>query len=500
MNLVVFAVRDAGAVATVAGWLGHLPAQGWIVAAAGASVANNLPSTLFDLLVTQPAGGEASRRARGPRGAACLEGVMTRRGATGSNGLLWTAKRAAAHAGDGRLQGQPSFGGLGAARCSEAVSQWGAGRVPSRGDRHIGGWPPGAQAGVGSVSDESRDEATGEGLAVDAVNRRWVLAERPSGMVREGNFALEQTPVPEPPAGGYLVRTLYVSVDPAMRGWLDDRPSYVPPVRLGEVMRAGGLGQVVRSGDPRVPVGQLVQGPTGWQDYVLGGPGFVPVPAGVPPELAMGALGMTGMTAYFGLFEVGAPRPGETVVVSAAAGAVGSLAGQLAKIAGCRAVGIAGGPGKCAWVAGELGLDACIDYHAEDVGRRLADTCPDGVDVYFDNVGGAILDAVLGHINLRARIVACGAISVYNAAAPAPGPTRLNRLIVQRARMQGFIVSDYARSFDVARRAMGRWLAQGRLVSRSQVVDGLERTPAALCMLFTGANTGKLLVRVADPR
>lgn len=332
---------------------------------------------------------------------------------------------------------------------------------------------------------------------MDTINRRWVLAGRPHGMVREDNFALQHAPVPEPGPGGYLVRTLYVSVDPAMRGWLDDRPSYVPPVGVGEVMRAAGVGRVIGSGDPRVPEGQLMQGPTGWQDYALGGPGFRPVPAGVSPELALSALGMTGMTAYFGLFDVGVPRPGETVVVSTAAGAVGSLAGQLAKIAGCRVVGIAGGPAKCAWVTGELGLDACIDYHAEDVDRRLADLCPDGVDVYFDNVGGAVLDAVLGHINLRARIAVCGAISTYNAATPAPGPSRLGALIVRRARMQGFLVSDYAARFDVARRDIGRWLAQGRLVARTQVVDGLERAPAALGMLFAGANTGKLMVRVA---
>lgn len=332
------------------------------------------------------------------------------------------------------------------------------------------------------------------------VNRQWLLASRPQGMVGEDNFRLVEGPIPEPGDSEYLVRTLYVSVDPAMRGWLVDHPSYVPPVGIGEVMRASGVGRVAASNSPDMPVGGLVTGLTGWQDYAVArkGEGFRPLPDGVSPEAALSVLGLTGMTAYFGLFDVGKLEEGETVVVSGAAGAVGSVAGQIAKIKGCRVVGIAGSAGKCAWVTGELGFDACIDYRAEDVGRRLRETCPDGVDLYFDNVGGPILDQVLARINERARIVLCGAISSYNATEPQPGPSNLGVLIPKRGRMEGFIVFDYAGRYKDAAREMGAWIAAGKLTSREQLVEGLERAPAALRMLFEGANIGKLLVKVAD--
>ncbi len=334
--------------------------------------------------------------------------------------------------------------------------------------------------------------------SMNDVNRQWVLASRPSGMVGEENFRFVEAPIPDPGEGEYLVRTLYVSVDPAMRGWLVDRPSYVPPVGIGEVMRASGAGRVVASNNSSMPVGRIVTGLTGWQDYAVAREGFRPLPDGVTPEAALSVLGLTGMTAYFGLFDVGELEEGETVVVSGAAGAVGSVAGQIAKIKGCRVVGIAGSPDKCAWVTDDLGFDACIDYRAEDVGRRLRETCPDGIDLYFDNVGGPILDLALARINERARIVLCGAISSYNATEPRPGPSNLGVLIPKRGRMEGFIVFDYASRYKEAAREMGAWIAEGKLQSREQLVEGLERAPDALRMLFEGANTGKLLVKVAE--
>jgi len=332
----------------------------------------------------------------------------------------------------------------------------------------------------------------------DGVNRRWTLVSRPVGMVGVDNFHYGEEPRPQAGEGQCLVQTLYVSLDPAMRGWLNDRPSYVPPVAIGAVMRAGGVGRVVESYDPTMPVGSLVTGLTGWQEYIVPRGGFQVIPDGVSPEVALGALGATGMTAYFGLFDVGKLKDGETVVVSGAAGAVGSLVGQLAKIKGCRVVGIAGSPEKCAWVVDDLGFDACVDYQTENVGRRLRELCPEGVDVYFDNVGGPILDQVLVRLNLRGRIVLCGAISTYNATEPRPGPAFLSTLIPKRGRMEGFIVFDYADRYPEAIEAMGGWLAAGTLKARSQVVEGLEKAPQALLMLFDGANTGKLVLKVAE--
>lgn len=332
----------------------------------------------------------------------------------------------------------------------------------------------------------------------DGVNRRWTLASRPVGMVSVDNFHYDEEPLPQLEEGQYLVQTLYVSLDPAMRGWLDDRPSYLPPVAIGAVMRAGGVGRVVASRDPAMPVGQLVTGVTGWQEYIVPRGGFQVVPAGVSPDIALGALGATGMTAYFGLFDVGKLKDGETVVVSGAAGAVGSLVGQMAKMKGCRVVGIAGSADKCAWVVDDLGFDACINYQTENVGRQLRALCHGGVDVYFDNVGGPTLDQVLLRLNTRGRIVLCGAISTYNATEPQPGPAFLSTLIPKRGRMEGFIVFDYADRYDEAVKAIGAWLAEGKLKARSQVVEGLEKAPEALRMLFDGANTGKLVLKVAE--
>jgi NADPH-dependent curcumin reductase CurA len=336
----------------------------------------------------------------------------------------------------------------------------------------------------------------------ERVNRQWLLAARPQGMVSESDFAWRETPAPEPGEGEALVRVLYVSFDPAMRGWMDDRPSYIPPVGIGEVMRAGAVGQVVASRHPQLSAGEIVQGMFGWQDYALLGSGALfasKVPSGVPLTWPLGALGLTGLTAYFGLLDVGRPKPGETVVVSGAAGATGSVAGQIAKIQGCRVVGIAGGAEKCAWVAGELGFDACIDYKGEDVGARLSALCPKGVDVYFDNVGGPILDAVLARIASRARVVLCGGISGYNEKEPPPGPRNLMNLVIQRGRMEGFIVIDYAARFGEAIAQLGEWIRAGRIQQREDIQHGLENAPKTFLRLFQGRNVGKQLLKLADP-
>jgi NADPH-dependent curcumin reductase CurA len=328
---------------------------------------------------------------------------------------------------------------------------------------------------------------------------RILLAARPQGLPRSSDFEVVSSPIPTPAAGEVLVRSIYLSLDPAMRGWMDDRPSYLPPVQLGEVMRGLSVAEVVDSRDPAFQPGQRVSALTGWQEYAaLPAKELTPIPDSVPLPLALGPLGMTGMTAYFGLLDVGMPKAGETVLVSGAAGAVGSLVGQIAKIEGCRVVGIAGSDDKCRWLTDELGFDAAINYKtSEDLYGALREACPNGVDVYFDNVGGPLLDMALGLINLGARIVICGAISIYNATAPPPGPANYLSLLVHRARMQGFIVFDYAPRYPEAVEAISKWLAEGKLEARHEIVDGLENAPDALLRLFDGSNQGKLMVRVA---
>ncbi|MGH9024910.1 MAG: NADP-dependent oxidoreductase [Acidimicrobiia bacterium] len=333
-----------------------------------------------------------------------------------------------------------------------------------------------------------------------AKNRQIVLRERPVGMIDESCFEVIESPVPDPGPGEALVRVEYVSLDPAMRGWLDAGDTYVSAVGIGEVMRSGGLGEVVASNDPAVPVGATASGFVGWQDYALvGGEREQPIvlPDGIEPLDALSVYGGTGLTAYFGMLEVGRAKDGETVVVSGAAGATGSAAGQIALILGCRVVGIAGTDEKCSWVADGLGFDACINYRTEDVGACLRETCPDGIDVFFDNVGGEILDLVLARINDYARIVLCGAISNYNAVELPPGPRNVGNLIVHRGRMEGFIVLDYRERFLEAILALAGWVGEGRLKHRVDVVEGLEQAPRAINRLFTGENTGKLVVKVA---
>jgi hypothetical protein len=330
--------------------------------------------------------------------------------------------------------------------------------------------------------------------------RRILLATRPRGLVDAGNLSIDDTAtIPDPEDGQALLRVRFLSIDPTIRTWMDDAPGYLPPIGIGEVVRSGGIGEVVASRSDRYEVGDLVFGMTGWQEYALADSGahsMTPLPAGVDPTMSLGVFGITGMTAYFGLMEIGEPRPGSTVVVSGAAGATGSVVGQLAKIARvANVVGIAGSADKCAWLTDELGFDHAIDYRNENVAARLRQTCPDGIDVYFDNVGGDILDACLARLATGARVVLCGAISQYNEERTR-GPANYVNLIVKRARMEGFLILDYLDRFPEAQLAMAGWVAEGRIHHREHVVEGLEHAGDALNLLFSGGNTGKVVVRL----
>ncbi|MBN9791600.1 MULTISPECIES: NADP-dependent oxidoreductase [unclassified Pseudonocardia] len=332
------------------------------------------------------------------------------------------------------------------------------------------------------------------------VNHQVRLAARPQGTPGPEVWEHTTEPVPEPGEGRIVVRISHISLDPAMRGWMNEGRSYAPPVGIGEVMRALGLGEVVASKNADFAVGDTVTGVLGVQEYVESdGRGLQKVSptADVPPERYLALLGMTGMTAYFGLFDVGALKEGETVVVSGAAGAVGSVVGQLAKVKGARVIGIAGGPEKCAWITDDLGFDAAIDYRSDNVSQRLKELAPEGVDVYFDNVGGDILDAVLGRLAMHARVVICGAISQYNAEGGMTGPKNYMNLLVNRARMEGFLVGDYIPRWGEAGTELAGWLADGRLHSREDVVDGaVSDFPEVFLKLFRGENTGKLVLRL----
>ncbi len=331
-------------------------------------------------------------------------------------------------------------------------------------------------------------------------NRRVVLAERPSGMVDEQTTRIEETDVPAPADGEALARVRYISIDPTIRTWMDDAPGYLPPIAIDEVVRAGGIAEVLESNCDAYSVGDLLFGMTGWQDYVIADEGaraLQSLPAGVSPTTALGALGVTGMTAYFGLLDVGRVKEGDVVVVSGAAGATGSTVGQIAKIKGAeKVIGIAGGPEKCAWIVEELGYDEAIDYKADDVAARLRAAAPGGVDLYFDNVGGEILDICLSQLALRGRIVLCGAISAYNDRGAAGGPANYTMLIIRRGRMEGFLILDYVDRFPEAQAEMAGWLASGQVKSSEHIVEGLENAPDALNLLFTGGNTGKVIVKV----
>ena len=329
--------------------------------------------------------------------------------------------------------------------------------------------------------------------------RRIVLARRPPAEPAESDFRIEEVPMPEPSHREVLVRVIYLSLDPYQRGRMRDVASYSPPVALGAVMTGGTVGEVMKSNHPDFSVGDIVEDRLGWQEYAIGGGASLRKvdPALGPISTANGVLGMPGMTAYFGLLEVGRPKPGETVVVSAASGAVGQSVGQIARLMGCRAVGIAGGPAKCAFVKDELGFDACIDYKAEkDLDAAVRAACPNGVDVYFDNVGGVVSDAVLRNLNFFARVSLCGSISQYNATTPEMGPRLMGTFVGKRVSMRGFIVWDFNDRYGPARKQMAEWIKSGKLKYREDIVEGLEKTPRAFIGLLRGENFGKLLVRL----
>jgi NADPH-dependent curcumin reductase CurA len=331
-------------------------------------------------------------------------------------------------------------------------------------------------------------------------NRRLVLAARPSGMVDDTTVRLEEEAVPDPGPEGALVRVRYLSIDPTIRTWMNDAPGYLPAIGIGDVVRGGGIGEVVGTTSDRYKVGDLVFGMVGWQDYAVADEGagaMQVIPAGIDPLVALSVFGITGMTAYFGLIDVGRVAEGDTVVVSGAAGATGSVVGQLARINGAgRVVGIAGTEEKCRWLTDELGFDAAVNYRTENVGARLRAVCPGGIDLYFDNVGGEILDICLGQLALRGRVVLCGAISTYNETGPTKGPGNYRNLIVIRGRMEGFLILDYLDRFPEAQMAMAGWVGEGKIKHSEHVVEGLAEAPEALNLLFTGGNTGKVIVRV----
>src|ERR1700716_2698747 len=332
-------------------------------------------------------------------------------------------------------------------------------------------------------------------------NRRWILKARPAGKLTGDEFLWNEAPVPRPSDGEVLIRTLWLSVDPAQRIWMV-RDSYKPAVPLGDVMQSFAVGQVIESRHPDFKPGDLVRGHFSWQDYLVtagkGLCGMQKIAPGTPPNLALSLFGVNGLTSYFGMIEISKIKAGETVVVSGAARATGSVAGQIAKIKGCSVIGTAGGKDKCAWLVNEAHFDAAIDYKSEDVGARLSELCPNGIDVFFDNVGGAGLNEGLARRNLNARIVLCGSISKSDAATPQPGPANYSNLVARRARMEGFTGLDYPARVPEAFEALGRWQRDGSLVHKEDVAYGLENAPKALLRLFSGENFGKQLVKVAD--
>jgi len=333
------------------------------------------------------------------------------------------------------------------------------------------------------------------------VNRHWTLARRPVGMVSPADFEFKQAPVPPLAEGQYLVRNLYLSMDPTMRGWMEERESYMPPVSIGEVMRCSAVGQVIDSKNPAFAAGDIVSGLLGMQEYAVAGQGFThgaPVPPGTPLTWPLGVAGLTGMTAYFGLLEIGKPVAGDTVLVSGAAGATGSVAAQIAKLQGCRVIGIAGGDEKCALLTDEFGLDGAIDYKTDDVERRIAEFCPNGINVFFDNVGGSILDAALANLAIGARVVLCGGISGYSEKEPAPGPRNLMNLVIQRSRMEGFIIIDYVARFPEAAAQLAEWVVEKKIVNREDIQEGIENAPETFLRLFRGQNIGKQLLKIGD--
>jgi NADPH-dependent curcumin reductase CurA len=356
----------------------------------------------------------------------------------------------------------------------------------------------------GGAAIAATDTGTLKGTTMSLTNRQYRLAARPIGMTKPSDWNVTAETVAEPAGGQILIKVLQLSLDPAMRGWMNEGKSYIAPVGIGEVMRAGGVGKIIVSKNPKFAAGDHVSGYFGVQEYCLVDSANLAQMAVSKIDLRMGtpaqwlnALGMPGMTGYFGLLEVGQPKAGETVVVSGAAGAVGQTVGQVAKIKGCRAVGIAGGRDKCDFVVRELHYDACIDYKTGSLKDGLKEHCPRGVDIYFDNVGGDILDTVLTRINRKARIVVCGAISQYNNTTPVKGPSNYLSLLVNRARMEGMVVFDWAARYGEAIQQISQWMREGKFTSREDIVEGFEAFPETLNKLFSGGNFGKLVLQVA---
>jgi len=335
-------------------------------------------------------------------------------------------------------------------------------------------------------------------------NRQWVLAKRPDGMVGEENFTWkEEVEIKQIQDGEFLVKNLYLSFDPAQRGWMEDRKSYVPPVQIGEVMRAGSIAQVIESRNSNFKEGDIVEGTFGWQDYAItDGRGLLrtaKVPSNIPITTPLSIFGITGMTAYFGLLEIGKPIAGDTVLISGAAGSTGSIAGQIAKIKECEVIGIAGGAEKCRWLTEEVNFDAAIDYKEAHMRHAIREVCPKGVNVVFDNVGGDFLDAALTKLSLNARIVLCGAISRYNEKILPPGPTNYMSLIFMRAKMEGFIVTDFLEKYPEAIEEMKSWVNEGKIIYKEDIQEELENAPKTLQRLYTGKNKGKQLLKLGDP-
>ena len=327
------------------------------------------------------------------------------------------------------------------------------------------------------------------------MNRRITLAQRPNGPVGPECFASDEVERPSPGPGQILVEVTWLSIDPTIRGWMAF-DTYLPAIEIGAEIRSGGLGTVIESNLESIPVGSTVFGMVGWQQYAIMGADATVIPDGVEAEAALSVFGVTGLTAYFGLLDIGRPVEGETVLVSGAAGATGSVVGQIAKIKGCRVVGLAGSDEKCAWLTDELGFDAAINYKTGNVRKAIRQHCPKGVDVFFDNVGGEILEDAIANIALRGRVVMCGAIATYNDTTPSPGPNNLSNLISMRGRMEGFIILDYMRRSDEAIADLGTWIMEGKLTYATDVVEGLDNAPEAMNRLFTGANAGKVMVKL----
>lgn len=337
---------------------------------------------------------------------------------------------------------------------------------------------------------------------MDGLQRQWLLKEYPLGLVGPEHFDLVETPIPspEPARGDVLVKTLVLGFDPAQRGWIIDEPSYLPPVKIGEPMRSSAVGQVVESDDSDMPVGTLVQGLLGWQEYSLMSPAALnKLPDGVPPTMALSVFGTTSLTAYFGLLDVGKPKAGETVLVSGAAGSTGSVVAQIARIKGCNVIGIAGGEEKCNWLKDACKIEHVIDYRSEDLDARLSTLAPDGVNVFFDNVGGETLETAIDHMANYGRIVLCGAVSVYNDAEKRPGPRNLPRLVQNRLRMEGFVVLDYLNRAGECFADLGQWVMGGEIAWREDMQEGFDNIPSTLQRLFDGRNKGKQMLKLADP-